>query len=365
MRVPFGRAPHEFWQRGNYMNSDQTEQTKIGGVTLTRLVSKKAAVSAVALMTALAAVVPANATINNTVTARGEAPGGDPGDPADDITDTENETVDVEDAAPVLVLTKTVTLADGVTPVPPNAPAGTNIQYQFAVENTGNVTATAVDITEVAFDGAPTIDPTDATVTNDFIDSSTPARTAETTNDSSDATAGDGVFDVLAPGDTITFTANYTITTTDISNQGGGDGSLDNTAEATGTAADPAGPPGTTQTVTSNQSSAAVDLENANASLQVTKLADDDTNVTVGQTITYTYEVTNNGNVPITDVSLSDNVTAGTGGNPVPTLQSLTNTSGNSSDDSADNDVDVLAPGDSATFTCTYVVTQDDIDNLQ
>ncbi len=365
MRVPRDRAPYEFWQRGNYMNSDQTEQTKIGGVTLTRLVSKKAAVSTVALMTALAAVVPANATINNTVTASGEAPGGDPGNPADDITATADETVDVEDAAPVLVLTKTVTLADGVTPVPPDAPAGTNIQYQFAVQNTGNVTATAVNITEVAFDGGTTIDPTDATVTNDFIDGSTPARITETTNDSSDATAGDGIFDILAPGDTITFTANYTITATDIANQGGGDGSLDNTAEATGTAADPAGPPGTTQTVTSNQSSAAVDLENANASLQVTKLADDDTNVTVGQTITYTYVVTNNGNVPITDVSLADNVTAGTGGNPVPALQSLTNTSGNSSDDAADNDVDVLAPGDFATFTGTYVVTQSDIDNLQ
>ena len=77
--------------------------------------------------------------------------------------------------------------------------------------------------------------------------------------------------------------------------------------------------------------------------------------------------VTNDGNVPISAVSLSDNVTAGSGGNPTPTFQSLNNASGNSSDDNVATPdvVDVLAPGDSATFTGTYVVTQEDVDTLQ
>ena len=74
--------------------------------------------------------------------------------------------------------------------------------------------------------------------------------------------------------------------------------------------------------------------------------------------------MTNNGNVPITNVSLSDNVTAGSGGSPTPTYQALTNTS-TQSVYTAGNVIDVLYMGDSATFTGTYVVTQQDVDTLQ
>ena len=339
------------------MKFETLEKTSIGGVTLTRLVSNKAAVSTIALMTAFAAVSPAWATIDNTVTATGSSPGN-----TDDVTNTADETVDVEDAAAALVVVKTV--VDDATGLPLGAdiPAGTVVRYEFAVENTGNVNVSNVNINEVSFDGDTSADPTDATVTTDTVDTSTPARTAETTNDSTDGSAGDGIFDTLAPGDIITFTSTYTVTAGDVADQGGGDGTLDNEANASGVAPIVGGGLGP---VTSPNDTASFDLENAAPLLSVTKIADDDTDVVVGQIITYTYVVSNDGNVPITEVTLSDNVTAGSGTAPVPTLVTLTNTSGNSSDDAADNDVDVLAPGDTATFTGTYVVTQDDIDNLQ
>jgi uncharacterized repeat protein (TIGR01451 family) len=88
----------------------------------------------------------------------------------------------------------------------------------------------------------------------------------------------------------------------------------------------------------------------------------------VGDVITYTYVVTNNGNVPVSAISLSDSDNA-TGTDPVPAFQSLTNTSGNSvngqTGDTDVNVIDLLWPGDSATFTSTYTVNQTDVDTLQ
>ena len=77
----------------------------------------------------------------------------------------------------------------------------------------------------------------------------------------------------------------------------------------------------------------------------VTKVASNDTNVAVGDVITYTYEVTNTGNVDLTDVSISD-VHGGAG-----TLGAVTPAS-----------VATLTPMSVATFTADYTVTQADID---
>ena len=322
------------------MKFETIEKTNMGGVTLTKLVSNKIAVSAVAFMTAFAVVTPAWATIDNTVTATGSSPGG-----TGDVTDTADEEVDVEDAAPTLVLTKTVQLPGGGA-VPPNAPEGTVVEYVFVVENTGNVTVTGVDISELSFDGDTPINPT--------------------TTDST----------TLAPTETATFTGTYTVTAGDISDEGGGDGAIDNNAEATGTAPDTAGG---TQTVTSNEDDATFDLEDAAASLNVDKLATlvngapladpDVANVEAGDVITYTYTVTNDGNVPVSAVSLVDDVTAGSGADPVPALDGATLVDaaplGDSTDDALDDIYDTLGVGDSVQFTGTYTVTQDDVDSLQ
>ncbi len=102
--------------------------------------------------------------------------------------------------------------------------------------------------------------------------------------------------------------------------------------------------------------------------LEMTKVADDDEAVTVGQLVTYTYTITNRGNVNVLGVTVGD-VHNGSGPAPTPASETLTadnNAVGDSTDADANNGIwDVLAPGDVVTFTGTYTVTQADIDNLQ
>ncbi len=111
-----------------------------------------------------------------------------------------------------------------------------------------------------------------------------------------------------------------------------------------------------------------VNADVANPNLSVTKTADNISNVPVGTQITYTYVVTNTGNQTITNIQLND-VHMGSGPAPTPTNETLSNDiglSGDSSDTTSNDGVwDTLAPFDEVTFTGTYLVTQDDIDNLQ
>ncbi len=105
----------------------------------------------------------------------------------------------------------------------------------------------------------------------------------------------------------------------------------------------------------------------ADPRLEVTKVADDDELVTVGQVITYTYTIKNTGNVAINGVAVSDVHNAA---GPAPTVGGeilLTDVAptGDSTDAAQDGSWDVLAPGDTITFTGTYTVQQADIDNLQ
>jgi uncharacterized repeat protein (TIGR01451 family) len=347
------------------MNFMKTGQESNGSNTFSRLVSSRAAVSAIALMTALAPVVPAWATIDNTVTATGSSPGN-----TDDITATDTENVDVEDADPQVVTTKTATLLNGVAfdPDTANVGVGDVITYEYTFLNDGNVTITNISLTDV-HDGNGTLTQNDNEVLTDN------GTTGDSTDSSIDAIPSpqNGVWDSLAPGDLITLTSTYTVTQADIDDNGGGDNDLDNTVTFSATPAagsiDPAD-------LTVDES---VDLEDAAPSLNVDKLATlvngnplanpDAANVAVGDVITYTYTVTNDGNVPISAISLADSVTAGTGGDPTPILDDLSLNdvapTGDSSDDAADESFDVLGVGDSVEFTGTYTVTQDDVDNLQ
>lgn len=107
-------------------------------------------------------------------------------------------------------------------------------------------------------------------------------------------------------------------------------------------------------------------IETPTPSLTMTKSANSSGPFAVGDVITYTYTVTNNGNQIIDDVTISD---SHNGSGPVPapgneTLLTDNAPTGDSTDSGTNGSWDILSPGDVITFTGTYTVTQSDIDNL-
>lgn len=187
----------------------------------------------------------------------------------------------------------------------PIATAGQVLRYTFVVRNTGNVTLTEVTVDDQV--AAP----------------STPANL-------SPITCPDVVS--LAPDQTITCTATYTVTQDDVDH-----GSVEDTATASGK--DPDG-----VTVTSDPSTLAIpgDPQPAIGLEKGSVLA---TFAAVGDVVEYTFEITNLGNVTLQDVALSD---------PMPGMSEPVITWPGAEG--------VLVPGESAHATATYTVTQADID---
>lgn len=101
--------------------------------------------------------------------------------------------------------------------------------------------------------------------------------------------------------------------------------------------------------------------------LTIVKTANTAGPVNSGNTIGYTYRVTNNGNVAMNNVTVGD-VHNGFGIDPVPGSESLFNDVaplGNSTDAAVNGTWNSLAPGDTIQFTGNYLVVQADIDSLQ
>ncbi|WP_312315945.1 OmpA family protein [Stenotrophomonas sp.] len=152
----------------------------------------------------------------------------------------------------------------------------------------------------------------------------------------------------LAPGESVSFgtappadiacTGNtYTVTQADIDSRGGGDGDIDNNATATAVA--PGG-----GSVDGNATSS-VPVDPPAPQLALDKSASPTQVSAAGEVITYTFLVTNPGNVTIDNISVTD---------PKAGLSALTCFPAQPFS---------LAPGASASCTATYTVTQDDIDN--
>jgi uncharacterized repeat protein (TIGR01451 family) len=238
----------------------------------------------------------------DTATATGTDPGGNVSPPSAPST----ETVGGGAASPTVAINKNAQ----VTPAADqdSAQVGDTIAYSYVVTNTGNVTLASVSVN----------DPTEGPVT-----CPTPAAPG------------------LAPGDSETCTANtpYSVTQADVDR-----GSITDTATATGT--DTLGVPGSPSapsTVTVNTVAAAPTVSMVKTGT-VTPAADQSA-VKMGDTIAYTYLVTNTGNIDLTSVAVND-PTLGAVTCPTPAPPGL-------------------APGDSETCTAdsVYTVTQADVDN--
>ena len=133
--------------------------------------------------------------------------------------------------------------------------------------------------------------------------------------------------DTFAPGETQTFEASYEVTEADVLA-----GKVVNNATGTATNPDPDQPD--TPVVPGEKEDP---VEKPNPSLTVVKTSDKTGQVKLGDEITYTITVTNNGNVTIREVKLNDSLTA-------------------------DNwTLGDIKPGEIVTRTTTYTVTEADI----
>ena len=166
------------------------------------------------------------------------------------------------------------------------------LSYTITVTNTGKVTLSNVTITDAKL--------TPSTVT----------------------------CDTLAPGGICVLVGTYTVTQEDMDVC-----VVNNTATVTGV-----GPDGATLTA---EASKTVPGDTCDADIDLVKTATPQTYAAVGDTITYTFTVTNTGRTTLTDIVVTDPLVTVSGG-PLASL----------------------APGasDSVTFTATYTVTQADLD---
>ncbi len=217
-------------------------------------------------------------TVINTASVTGNPPAGDP------VTDDSDPITSTIDTEPGLNIVKSASR-------PSDNIAGATIDYTFTVTNTGNVTLTGISVT----------DPLITTVS------------------------------CLA--DTLDPTAETTCTGTHVLSQAEVDsGAVLNTATAHGTS-----PQGTDIAEDSNQ--VTTDIP-SNPGVSVDKSAGAPSGNNAGDTIVYTFTVTNTGNVTVTGIGVDD-----------PHVDDIT---------CAETTV---APGVATTCTGTYTLTQADIDN--
>ncbi len=339
----------------NTPKTGNTEMQNFNQGLNSRSLIKRLTTSIIALALTAFQIVPAFATINNTVTANGTGPGSVP------VTGNANATVAVIVAAPAVSVVKTIIFAPGGDANGNGkADPGDVLNYKFTVTNNGNVTLRDVKVTDVNDGvGAAVVVVVPTTVTTD-----NGSAAAGTLGDST--TASTTKWDKLGPADVITFTAAYTVVAGDIASAGGGtgtgasggpepDGFLDDRATATANYIN-----GVTTTPVTASDKKSIQL-NIVPGISVTKVASKTTNAAAGDVITYTYKVTNTGNTPVNNITLSDTHNG--------VLNALTPifgafNPGNTSTHTG-NTINSLSPGDFATYTATYTVTQTDVDTRQ
>jgi len=211
--------------------------------------------------------------------------------------DTERQVVTAQDTASVLILRPAIALTK--TAEPTEAHDGETITYTYTVTNPGNTPLS------------------DTTVVDNQL-----GNAAYQSGDSD----GDGEIDV---GESWVFSTTYTVSSEDESR-------LDNIA--TVSAYDALG-----QVVTAQATASVPVLQ---PSITLTKTAEP-AEAHDGETITYTYTVTNPGNTPLTDITVTDDI-----------IEEVTYQSG---DSNGNGELDV---GESWVYTATYTIKPQDASHL-
>lgn len=199
------------------------------------------------------------------------------------------------------------------------------LTYSIEVENTGAVDLSGVSISDDLVQGATAL--------------------TLTTGDPLTPDADTGTVGVLDVGETWTYTLTYDLEQANLDD--GQD--IVNTAEVSFAGLDPQ----TDDATTEIEQTPLMDLVKTHAF--TTEIVADG-QAQAGEVITYTYTVSNTGNVTINGVSVAD-VHNGLGGNLTLTASSTT-TNGEPYSGS-------VLPGDSIELTANYTVTQQDVDELQ
>ncbi|MBD8464701.1 DUF11 domain-containing protein [Plantibacter sp. CFBP 8798] len=255
--------------------------------------AKQASITCTATYTVTQADVDAG-SVTNSATATGTPPRGTP-----PVSPPSEVTIPADDPAPAITVVKSANPATV-------ANAGETVTYSFLVTNTGNVTLSDVSVIEGEFSG-----------TGELSDVVCPPAAGS-----------------LAPQATVTCEATYTVTQADADA-----GSITNSATATGTPPNGGTPP------VSPPSDTTVEIPPAPA-ITVEKSANPATAGTVGQVITYSFLVTNTGNVTLSNVTVDEGEFSGTG---------------ELSDVVCPPTAGSLAPAASVTCTASYTLTQADV----
>jgi uncharacterized repeat protein (TIGR01451 family)/LPXTG-motif cell wall-anchored protein len=242
-------------------------------------------------------ITPADVTggsVDNSATAQGTPPGSTVPRSSTPSTTTTPTTA----PAPALSLVKSADPSDAASYT-----VGQQIAYHFAVTNTGNVPVNNIAIDEGAFTGTGTM---------------SSVVCPQTT---------------LAAGAQEVCEATYTLTQADVDN-----GSITNAATATGT------PTGSITPIGSPPSTVSVPTP-PQPGLTIAKTANPGTITAAGQTVTYSFLLTNTGNVTLQNVTVADSGFSGTG--TLGPIACPTTT---------------LVAGQVETCTAAYTVTQADVD---
>lgn len=307
------------------MTKQTTTHFLKGGITHTAITA--------ALLTAMTGS--AWAQINNTAEVSGSSPRGTV------VTDSSTETITLQTPTPTFTIAKSIaSVSAGAGNDAANPDDGDIITYEYLVANTGNVSLDGTTL--LINDPSPTFN--GAAPTNSITGLTLISGDANT----------NGNIDI---GETFLYRATYTLDQIDVDNAAGISDGVTSTISAA--SIDSTGTFGAATFDTANSTLTASTTIAENGSLQLVKLAtrdgtnEDDGSVTpynTGDTVIYRMTVTNNGNVTMASMTVSDTAFDGVG-----TISAVNCTT------SGDATIATLAPGASEVCSATYVIQQGDL----